>query len=856
MLFRNIIMLRKRQTAMHAFRNLFCPISFRAIFHVLFCLILLRSMAFSESDPKVALVLSGGGARGLAQIGVLKAFEEAGFRPDIVVGNSMGAIIASLYAVGLSPDSIASFCEKIEWDDFYKNTAKRNFLFVSQKTEPLNYHLELRFDYDLTPILPTSISSGQSFYDFFAPIFSAPQFHAKKDFDSLFIPLRITVTDIITGEYASLSQGNLALALRASCGIPLAFSPVTLDTMLLVDGGITANIPVEPAKKENPDYIIAINGTSPIWKKDDLRNPLRLADQVVAIGIKKQKNRQLALADYVITPELGGLLNMDFSKSDTLIQRGYGAGKKHIPKIQSILAERGYRKNHSHSDSSDNTLSCSINFTGIDEPLATDLDSFAVHFCSTFANEPPLDSLTNALVEFCKKKHYPFCKITDLSSTQQGTNIRINPGRVKKINIEGNDITSSRLIRSLLAFKQGTILTESLISKSISSLYGTSLFKNINIEMDSSFRVNVYVIEKKYLRVRTALRFDEFHLGEAYIQPAYENLFGESICAALHLQYGLRREKYAFELSGNRPFLRKMANMVKLQLYISREKIRETAVEQISDTTVFDTFHLQEQTLRKAGVIGLIGANVGNFAMIEGGIRIEQFKVHQSDRSIFEDPLSSFRNGIRYIMVRFTVDNIDKSPFPQKGGKHYINIGGAYDAIGGTESFTKTDASGCYHFTLADKHTFSPKLHVTWSSDSLPLVERLFLGGALPQEKYRDIGIFNHVTFYGLPPRGWPGDIVFLLEGAYRFRVNENFYLLSTVDWGYAWNKYEFNHISSAVDDFFEKAPLGIGIGLALETLIGPVRFAWGRLIHNESMVKSLDIENENRFYFSVGHDF
>ncbi|MBD3322161.1 MAG: hypothetical protein GF350_13770, partial [Chitinivibrionales bacterium] len=102
----------------------------------------------SESGrPKVALVLSGGGARGLAQIGVLAAFEEAGFRPDIIIANSMGAIVASLYASGISPDSIARFCEKIEWDAFYQNAADRDYLFVSQKSEPVNYHFQLHFDY-------------------------------------------------------------------------------------------------------------------------------------------------------------------------------------------------------------------------------------------------------------------------------------------------------------------------------------------------------------------------------------------------------------------------------------------------------------------------------------------------------------------------------------------------------------------------------------------------------------------------------------------------------------------------------------------------------------------------------------
>ncbi|MBD3322263.1 MAG: BamA/TamA family outer membrane protein, partial [Chitinivibrionales bacterium] len=553
---------------------------------------------------------------------------------------------------------------------------------------------------------------------------------------------------------------------------------------------------------------------------------------------------------------LHGFLNTDFTQFDTLIARGYDAGKAHIPEILSEIAAKFPHSTKDREKNADMLLKCPIAFESAISTVPAYLDSLAEHLCSTHEKSIAEKSFRETFLSASKENNYPFCSITGISVSGTGTIVRVNPGIVATIEVTGNNRTSSRLIKSLLDFKTGTPLTGQRISNSIASIYGTSLFENVNIAMDSSFTARIYVTEKKYLRARAAFRFDEFHLAEGYVQPAYENLFGEGICASLHLQYGLRREKYAFELAGHRPFFRKLANMAKLQLYVSREKIRERAAEQTADTAVFDTFYLQEQTLRKAGIIGLIGANAGNFAMLECGVRIEQFKVHQSDRSIFEDPLSSFRDGIRYLMLRLTVDNIDRFPFPQKGGKHYISIGGAYDAIGGTESFLKTDASGRYYFTLAQRHTLAPKIHLSWSNNSLPNVERLFLGGTLSQEKFRDMGIFNHVSFCGLPPRAWPGDIVFMLEGAYRFRVHDKVYLQSTVDWGYAWREDAFSADSRAVRELLNNAPVGLGLGIALETLIGPIRFSWGRLIHNESIVENLDIGNENRFYFSIGHDF
>ena len=236
-----------------------------------------------------ALVLSGGGSRGLSQIGVLKALEEAHIKPDLIVGSSMGAIIGSLYAAGYSPDSIFHIARSMDWNDIIANTARRNSLFVSQKAEPGNYQFELRLNDRLEPLPPRSISHGQVFFDLLAPLLAPAQLRARMKFDSLPIPLRIVATDILSGRPAIFTHGNIAAAVRASCGVPLAFSPVPLDTMLLMDGGLSANIPVDIAAVEHSRVIVAVDVTSPLWRMNDLENPVRLIDQIVSIGMKQQR---------------------------------------------------------------------------------------------------------------------------------------------------------------------------------------------------------------------------------------------------------------------------------------------------------------------------------------------------------------------------------------------------------------------------------------------------------------------------------------------------------------------------------------------------------------------------------------
>ncbi len=828
-----------------------------------FCFI---SMSFADSPPpRIALVLSGGGARGLAQIGVLKAFDEAGIKLDIIIATSMGAIIGSLYATGVSPDEIDSITNTINWDAIFATSAQRKKLFVSQKTEPINYLLELRFNKDLTPIIPNSISHGQTIYNTLSPITSAPLYHANLDFDNLPIRLRIVTTDIITGRSIVFSKGNLSEAVRASCGVPLAFSPVAVDTMLLLDGGLTSNIPVEEAIKENPDYIIAVDVTSPMWKKGELDNPVRLVDQVIATGVGKQKKKEKELADIVIQPKLEDFLNTDFTAQDTIIARGYYSAKEKISTILKDISMIQSKTEFSHNEiEKTGNLNTPIIFKSNENSKNHELDSIITGLNKINYKSISKDSLLAQLSIVFNKTNLPFAKAKFYENSDSGTYVDINPGIASEIIIEGDLKTSLRLIMSTSGLNKESILTKESIDDAISSLYATNLFNNVNILIDSLLTVHIIVKEKEYWRTRFGLRFDEYHLAEVYVQPAYENLFGTALCASLHIQYGKMREKYALNLEANRPWTINWANNISLQGYISRERIIDRieypdTVIGYPDTTIYNKINYDEMTLKKNGLLATIGTQIGRVAMVDGGIRLESFDVYQSNIGAFEDPLGTFsKDGIRNLMLRLTIDNLDRFPFPKKGQKHYISISGSSDIIGGTENFINIHGSLQYYFSMWDKHTFSPLIMFTWADQSLPPVEQVYIGGNVTYEQYRDLSVYNYIPFIGLKTRSISGDIMMLLHGSYRFEIIKKLFFTTLIDWGYAWHESDepvFEFDKKTAKYFFNNALLGVGVSIAYQTVIGPIKLSWGRVVSG-SLKKDFEIDERNVIYFSAGHDF
>lgn len=292
----------------------------------------------AAQQPKVALVLSGGGARGLSQVGALKALNEYSIPFDHIVATSMGSIIGGLYSAGYDIGELDSVVRTTPWKDFLAmgKESDRNELFVDQKITEDRAILALRLE-GLHPVLPTSINNGQRLSGYLNLLALNAPIHVNQNFSELKYNYKAVCTDLITGNPVVLDHGSLSLAMRASAGVSLLISPVRYDSLLLVDGGLVANIPVQLAKESGSDYVIVFNTTSPLNSEDELDLPWNVADQLVSIPMRLLSTQQLRLANVVIEPQIGRKKNNDFTGIDSLIEAGYVSTVEHIGKMQTEI---------------------------------------------------------------------------------------------------------------------------------------------------------------------------------------------------------------------------------------------------------------------------------------------------------------------------------------------------------------------------------------------------------------------------------------------------------------------------------------------------------------------------------------
>ena len=213
----------------------------------------------AESYP-ILLALSGGGARGLASIGLLQAFEEKNIKVAAITGTSMGGIVGGLYACGHSPEELKKIIQAIDFTTLFTNTPARSSMFLTQRQERDRHLVSLRFD-GLRPHIPQGLTAGQRLTSLLTSLTAKANYRANGDFTRLPIPFKTITTDIVHGRMEVMSSGSLPDAMRATMAFPLAFTGVERNGMILMDGGMVAPIPVEQVKAmcDSVSLVVAVN---------------------------------------------------------------------------------------------------------------------------------------------------------------------------------------------------------------------------------------------------------------------------------------------------------------------------------------------------------------------------------------------------------------------------------------------------------------------------------------------------------------------------------------------------------------------------------------------------------------------
>jgi NTE family protein len=283
---------------------------------------------------RVGLALSGGGARALFQIGVLRALEERGVAIDFIAGTSMGSVIGGLYAAGYNARQLREIVKTIPWDDITVDMPPRTNLFLAQRQERERAFVQVRFR-GLKPYIPPAIAAGQKLLDLLNDLTMRANYRASAGFDRLRIPFRAIATDLYSGNQIVIADGDLAEAMRASIAVPFLFAPARRGDMLLADGGLLNNIPVDVVQ-QHVDVVIAVDATSKLRDKEHLNSPWEIADQLTTIMQRDEDEAQRLKADVVIRLDEPGRNSLDFSAIDSLIDLGYRETMAQMAAIQNL----------------------------------------------------------------------------------------------------------------------------------------------------------------------------------------------------------------------------------------------------------------------------------------------------------------------------------------------------------------------------------------------------------------------------------------------------------------------------------------------------------------------------------------
>ncbi len=280
--------------------------------------------------PRIGLVLSGGGARGAAHIGVLKVLEDLHIPIDAIAGSSMGAVVGGLYASGLSAREIESIMTSLNWQDAFGDRPSREDLTFRRKEEDQNFLVKFPLGLRGHHIqLPKGLIQGQKLNQMLRRL-TLPVAHITS-FDDLPTKFRAVATDLETGEAVVMKSGDLTTAMRASLSAPGVFAPVERDGQLLVDGGISENIPIDVAREMGVDILIVVDVGFPLLTRDKLTSAPIISNQMLAILIQKNSRQQLATLsknDIIIAPQLGDTSSFDFGILARLVSSGEIAARE------------------------------------------------------------------------------------------------------------------------------------------------------------------------------------------------------------------------------------------------------------------------------------------------------------------------------------------------------------------------------------------------------------------------------------------------------------------------------------------------------------------------------------------------
>jgi NTE family protein len=842
----------------------------------------------NNKKPRIGLVLSGGGARGIAHIGVIKALEKHKIPIDLIVGSSMGSVIGGLYAAGYSTDQLERIMHEINWKNLFRDTPKRESMFLGQKVESDRFLLNIRFE-GFRPYIPTSLSPGQNVLSLLSNKLFHINFQTSYDFDNLKIPFRALATDIVSGKSVVLSKGDLAEAINASIAIPLLFSAVEWQDMLLADGGLLSNLPVDVAKSCGMDIVIAIDITSPLRAKDELRAPWEMIDQITTIMIKPLHELQLKSADIVVKPDLEDIGSNDFEKIDSMINKGQKAVDEVLNQILQLIESKKTKIYEEEFIITEFEMNDSTNLN----ELIREQGLYA------YSNKKlTLSMIQHDVDNILAKGIYHQVKVRreiNISDTILYYDLQIND-RLKSFTFHGNSKFSDSLLLKQIKHPFNTYLDYNLIKSDINRIrelyvkkgyalinFASLEFKGeeglLDVEINEGIIDSIGIEGNRLTDKMVITREIPFSAGQVFnsflVRKGIENIYNTQLFEKVNiylkkiesrnvLVIKVKEKKYTiirlggkidlertaqsyFELANENIF--GTANKISL-LSCLGEKDRMASFSFRSDRIFrsYSTFGIRayydwknnplfsnEEKIasyneeRRGGRI-FFGQQMKKLGQMAVEFRIENVKVVTRMENGSDTRYNFKQNSeIRTFIIRSITDKRDRIAFTQKG---IYNVwyweSGNESVFNAQEKFVKyfIDLEGYYSY--ASTYTFHIKVNLGVADKTLPFSEYFRVGGL--------------DNFIGMHDYEYFGKQIFLTNLAYRYRLPFN--LLSDT---YITLRYDIGSIWDNPDLVMRKIDLfhGIGAILGIKTIFGPLIIGYGHLNKGRGVL-----------YLSLGYNF
>lgn len=858
------------------------------------------NQSIPDTEPIIGLALSGGGARGLAQIGVIKALEESGINIGAIAGTSMGSIIGGAYASGYTVDEMDSIVMNTDWDRLLliNNPSERRELFIDQKINEDRSLFTLRLD-GFSPVLPTSFNEGLRLSNYLTLLCLSSPVIPKESFDELLVRYRAVCTNLVDGSPVILSSGSLARAMRASSSVSFLLAPIVVDSLTLVDGGLVSNIPVGSVLKMGVDYVIAVNTTSNLRKNEELELPWNIADQTVSIPMKRLEDAELSNANFHLQPDIDNWSSTDFKNIDSLILTGYLYTKSILPAIKAQIdsltrskagiekfwiknvkstlnpgvIEKPYLQKYSLMDSVSSFEifedMAELYKTGIFDSLSVSFkqegDSTKINFNYILTpvikeieiiSDGTVDSSSaDFLIRTLTNKHYGgrliFDVVRKLIVDYKKRGFILFNLKDHRFDFETGKLT--------LEFNAGRISRININSKTSKAL----IDREFNLKVGDKLLYSD--LEEGLTRLRATGLFDDINLSvEQVDEGAKLNLYvSEKISSLLKVgflvdntynaQLGIDIRDVNLFYSGTELglfFFGGASNRAYIFEHISYRILDTYLTYKLSAYYKFNDINVYTRSTSGTGST-FSSSYVGKYRQIfyggslSVGTQLEKFgKLIFTGKYQYDEiknkegsVINPYDTKIVSLRIGGIVDNQNKYPYPENG----VYFNGFYETaqrfLGGDESYLLFSTDLRYYLKLDTRHVISPKIQIGFGDKTLPLSEQFTLGGLY--------------SFLGAHENEFRGRQIFLTSLMYQYKFPFKIFFDT-----YAWFRYDIGSTWAEQEQIrFKDLRHGIGGAISFDTPIGPADFSIGRsFIISQGLKEDSFVWGDVLFYFSIGH--